>query len=79
MCAMKRYFFDVVSHGHSEYDYRGREFPTPEKAIQLAELIAIDLEVCPKGAFVGSSVNVHDTHGRQFYSMRVRPPEFAAA
>ena len=76
---MQRYFFDVVSQGRAEYDYRGREFSSPEMAVQLAELIVLDLEVCPQGVVAGSSVNVHDSHGRQFCSMRVHPPELAAA
>jgi hypothetical protein len=76
---MKRYFFDVVSQGRAEYDYSGREFPSPEMAMQLAELIALDLEVCPHGVWAGSIVDVRDSHGRQFCSMQVRPPELAAA
>ena len=76
---MKRYFFDVVGKCRSEYDYRGREFPSPEKAFQLAELIALDLEISPQGEWAGYTVNVRDSYGRQFFSTRVREPELAAA
>ena len=76
---MKRYFFDVVSQSRAEYDYQGCEFATPEKAFQLAELIALDLEVCPQDVAAESTIKVLDSHGRQFFSTRVRPPELIAA
>jgi hypothetical protein len=73
---MKRYFFDVVREGLSEFDFRGYEFATPEKAFQLAELIAIDLEISPpQGQWAGSLVKVRDTRGREFFSRRVEEPE----
>jgi hypothetical protein len=76
---MKRYFFDVISQSGSEYDYRGREFPTPEQAFQMAELMALDLQLCPKGDWAASSINVRDSYGTEFFSTRVHPPELAAA
>jgi hypothetical protein len=42
---MRRYFFDLVGEERSEYDYRGRDLPSPESAYQFAELIAVDLAV----------------------------------
>jgi uncharacterized protein DUF6894 len=76
---MNRYFFDVVLKSHSEYDYRGREFSSVEKAAQLAELIALDLEISPQGEWAGSTVSVRDQRGQQLYSREVRAPELAAA
>jgi hypothetical protein len=76
---MNRYFFDVVLKSHSEYDYRGREFSSPEKAAQLAELIALDLEINPQGEWAGSMVTVRDSRGKKLYAREVRNPEAAAA
>ncbi|MEA2907761.1 MAG: hypothetical protein QOI12_5148 [Alphaproteobacteria bacterium] len=76
---MKRYFFDVVSPCRSEFDYRGREFASPEKAYALAELIALDLGISPQGEWTGFTVNVHDSQGRKFYSQPVAALELAAA
>jgi hypothetical protein len=76
---MNRYFFDVVLKSHSEYDYRGREFSSIEKAAQLSELIALDLEISAQGEWAGSTISVRDSHGKQLYSREVRTPEAAAA
>jgi hypothetical protein len=76
---MNRYFFDVVLKSHSEYDYRGREFSSAEKAAQLAELIALDLEISPQGEWAGSTVSVRDQRGRQLFAREVRAPELVAA
>ena len=76
---MNRYFFDVVLNSHSEYDYRGREFSTVEKAAQLAELIALDLEISPQGEWAGSTISVRDQHGRQLFERKVGESETAAA
>jgi len=42
---MKRYFFGLGGQSRSMYDYEGGDFGTPDAAYQLAELIALDLEV----------------------------------
>jgi hypothetical protein len=76
---MKRYFFDVISQAGSAYDYRGREFPSPEQAYQMAELMALDLQLCPPGEWAASSINVRDSFGTEFFTMRVQPPELQAA
>jgi hypothetical protein len=76
---MNRYFFDVVLKNRSEFDYRGREFSSVEKAAQLAELIALDLEINPQGEWAGSMVTVRDAGGKQLYTREVRTPELAAA
>jgi hypothetical protein len=76
---MNRYFFDVELKNRSEYDYRGREFSSVEKAAQLAELIALDLEINPQGEWAGSMVTVRDSQGKALYEREVRAPEAAAA
>ena len=76
---MKRYFFDVVKGTHSELDFNGHEFAVPEKAIEFATLIAIDLEVMHEGLRGGSTVIVRDPQGRSYFSTKVQIAELAAA
>jgi hypothetical protein len=76
---MNRYFFDVVGQQHSEYDHRGRMFAAPEKAFQLAELIALDLEVYGDGEWSGWTVSVRNAEGQQFFSVPVGYPDLMAA
>ena len=41
---MQRYFFDVIDdESRTKYDFKGCEFENDRKAMQHAELIAIDL------------------------------------
>ena len=76
---MKKYFFDLVGQDRSQYDYRGHVFPAPENAFELAELMALDLEVKGEGEWSGWSVAVRNAHGQQFFSIPVRAPELMAA
>jgi hypothetical protein len=76
---MTTYFFDRVGKGRSEYDYRGRAFQTPDKARQLAELIALDLGIEPEGPWSGWRVDVLDARGTRIFSIPVCAPELAAA
>jgi hypothetical protein len=76
---MVKYFFDIVRKGHPEYDYQGREFSSLEKAMQLAELIALDLEISPQGEWVGSSVTLRDQRGRKLFTRTIGEPELMAA
>ena len=76
---MSKYFFDRVSGNRAEYDYQGRALPTPENARQLAELIALDLEIEPEGKWTGWMVSVRNARGQQFYKIPVRQTELAAA
>jgi hypothetical protein len=75
---MRRYFFDLVDPTRSEYDYRGREMASAEKARELAELIAIDESF--RGNRIGWLVKVSDAAGASYYSVPVDfLPELAAA
>jgi hypothetical protein len=70
---MKRYFFDIGSQCRSMYDYEGRDFETPDAAYQLAEMIALDLEV--QGEWVGWAVAVCRPDGERVFSIPVRNAE----
>jgi Domain of unknown function (DUF6894) len=76
---MKKYFFDLVRQDCSEYDFQGRDFSAPEKAFQLAELMALDLEVRREGEWLGWSIDVRNAHGQQYFSVPVRELEMKAA
>lgn len=73
------YFFDRVGKDRAEYDYKGYTCQTLEKARQMAELIALDLEMEPDGAWFGWRVDVFDQRGKRFFSIPVGTPERAAA
>lgn len=76
---MNRYFFDRVSRSRAEYDYCGRACSTPETARQLAELIALDLEIMDEGSWSGWTVNVSNAVGQHFYSIPVPTADLMAA
>jgi hypothetical protein len=76
---MCRYFFDLVGEERSEYDYRGRDLPSPESAYDLAELIAVDLAVEEQEPWCGWAVKVRNTQGREVFSVPVQPGCLAAA
>jgi hypothetical protein len=69
---MKKYFFDIVDGDGAAFDYCGREFPSPEAAYPLAELLALDLEVRDV-ASTECSISVSDATGRQYFTVPVRP------
>ena len=75
---MQRYFFDRVGQ-RPEYDYQGREFPSPDEAARLAELIALDMAQTSQGEWTGWTVTVHDAKGRKVCAVRVPEPELADA
>jgi hypothetical protein len=75
---MRRYFFDFVGQNRSEFDYQGRELGSAEKALRLAELIALDESSF--GERIGWRVSVSDDRGRKYYSVPVESvPDLAAA
>jgi hypothetical protein len=76
---MKRYFFDVIGEKGSEYDFRGRDFAEPNKAYQLAQLLALDLEVGGSDEFSGGSINVRNADGHRLFSVQIREAELIAA
>ena len=76
---MKKYFFDRVGRACSEYDFRGREFAEPHKAYQLAQLLALDLEVGGGEEFSGGSISVRNADGHKLFSVQIREAELIAA
>jgi hypothetical protein len=76
---MQRYFFDVSTKSHVQYDYRGRDFSNSDQARQLAELIALDVECTEGDELVATEVQVRDIKGRHLFSVAVREPELIAA
>ena len=76
---MKRYFFDVVSGNDSAFDYHGHEFALPEKAIEFARLMALDLEIMHEGVSGGSTIVIRDAQGRCYFSTTAQIPELAEA
>jgi hypothetical protein len=68
---MQKYFFDLVGHGSSQYDYRGHVFAAPDKAFRLAELMALDLDIRGEGEWSGWSINVRNAEGQQYFSVPV--------
>ena len=76
---MKRFFFDVSSKSHTQYDYRGREFAQPEQARELAELMALDFECSDDGNWAGMEVQVRNIAGSCLFSVPVRAPDALAA
>jgi Domain of unknown function (DUF6894) len=67
-----RLFFDVVRRDPPpSYDYHGRDFPRPEDAAQMAELIAADLGWSETDDWVGSLVQVRNTAGEMLFSVPV--------
>lgn len=75
---MQRYFFDIVGRSRAELDYRGRELPCAERALRLAELIA--LENAFNEERIGWSVSVSDATGWKYFIVPIPVlPELMAA
>ena len=76
---MKRFFFDVSTKEHIQYDFRGRDFSEPEQARALAELIALDFECADYGDDLGDvEIQVRNIKGACLFSVPVRPLEMVA-
>jgi hypothetical protein len=75
---VKRYFFDFVGNGRSELDYTGRTLTTPERAYDVAELMACDLVVARQDETIGWAVNVSTVEGSKLFSIPVQASYLAA-
>jgi hypothetical protein len=70
--SMQQYFFDVIEHTGSRYDYHGRYLPAPENAYRLAELIALDFMVSVQDAeLTECTVKVRNVAGEDLFSVQV--------
>jgi len=76
---MQRYFFDVNTRSHIQYDYKGRDFCDFEQARSFAELIALDVECIDSEELGALEVQVRDLTGRHLFSVPVRAPDLVAA
>jgi len=76
---MKKYFFDRVGQRFSHYDFSGRDFAEPQKAYQLAQLLALDLEVAEAEEFGGGTIAVCNVAGAKLFTVPIRQPDQIAA
>jgi len=72
---MRRYFFDRIGNGRKEYDYRGKRLASNARARQIAELIAMDLELSPEGEWSGWTVGVYTPKGECCVLIPVKDPD----
>ena len=66
-----QFFFDVLNSQSSIYDFHGRYCDKPENAVEMAELIAIDLGSSATDDWVGSQVQVRNVAGETLFSIPV--------
>ena len=76
---MVRYFFDLRTDVCVEYDYSGTLVRGFEQAVQVAELMAMDVACTPLDGRVAMEVQVRDAAGKQLLSVAVRPLDVLAA
>jgi hypothetical protein len=76
---MARYFFDLIGHNRSVFDFHGGTFSEGYKAHEQAQLLALNLQVEEDEAFIGGRVNVRDASGGVMFSVVIRDPEQLAA
>ena len=68
---MKKYFFDVVGESRLEYDFHGHNFAEPQKAFQLAHMLALDMEVGYAEEYAGGKIDVRNADGHQLFSVPI--------
>lgn len=77
--AMARYFFDLIGHSRSIFDFHGGTFSDRYEAHEQAQLLALNLQVEEDEAFVGGRVHVRDAQGGVMFSVEIHEPEQLAA
>lgn len=70
---MTRYFFDVKAKTSDEHDYSGRYLPSFEHALQMAELIAMDLGCTRVDGSFPIEVQIRNAAGLLLLSVPVKP------
>lgn len=75
---MQRYFFDVKTDTHVQYDYCGKTLGSLDQARQLAELIAMDVG-CTWLESTAREVQTRDAAGKHLFSVPVKPVDTLAA
>jgi len=77
---MKKYFFDVVGDDCTEIDFHGRAFSEPQKAFQMAHMLALDMEVGYGDEYSGkAAVHVRSVQGDSLFSVPIRQLDQIAA
>jgi hypothetical protein len=76
---MKKYFFDVVGEGCMELDFHGRAFTEPQKALETAQILALDMEVGYGEEYSGKAIHVRCADGLNLFSVPIRQPDQIAA
>jgi hypothetical protein len=70
-CIIMRFCFALTSPRHSESRLRVGEFPSAQRALQLAELIAFELGAEADGNWRDWTVEVRDAEGRGLFTVPV--------
>jgi hypothetical protein len=70
---MHKYCFALTNLPDSECHLRVGEFPDPERAFQLAELIALELGIEADGQWLGWRVEVRSPEGQTLFATPVAP------
>ena len=71
---MIQFCFALTSPRHSESRLRVGEFPSAERALQLAELIAFELGAETDGNWRDWTVEVRNAEGRSLFAVPVAGP-----
>jgi hypothetical protein len=66
-----KYHFVLVDPQRLESHIRLGEFPKPERAFQLAELIVSDLSIEDGGKWCGWTLEVRSTEGQRLFAVPV--------
>jgi hypothetical protein len=69
---MERYFFDIVGHQRSGFDYVGQVLLTTNEAYDRAETMAFDLAVRHADEPIGGEVTVSNADGCKLFSVPVK-------
>ena len=68
---MNRYFLVLIARDGLDSDFRVGEFPNPEKAFQLADVVASELSLDPYHRWAGGTLEVRDVHGQLLVAKRI--------
>jgi len=76
---MSRFFFDIVSKQVRNFDFHGRLFGSPLEALQMAEILALDLGVSEEAEWMDAEIQVRDERGGHILSLPVAASSEAIA
>jgi hypothetical protein len=76
---MIRFFFDVKASGSIDHDYKGQFLRTIQDAVQMAELMALDLSFKSMNTSALPEVQIRDARGNLLASVPVRVMDAVAA